>query len=127
MRRYYNVDSATLSFGIVGLSDALVLLTGEGLENSNARKVGHEIMQFINGYAKRLQNETGYRWTVLQSPAESTAGRFATEDRRKYGKRAPVHGTTGGYYYTNSTHVDVDSGLQHYREGSSRTEFPFGD
>jgi ribonucleoside-triphosphate reductase len=33
------------------------------------------------------------------------------EDRRKYGRRAPVHGSTGGYYYTNSTHLDVDSGL----------------
>jgi ribonucleoside-triphosphate reductase len=33
------------------------------------------------------------------------------EDKRKYGKRAPVHGTTSGYYYTNSTHVDVDTGL----------------
>jgi len=109
--RYYNVDSATLSFGIVGLSDALVLLTGEGLENPSSRKIGHEIMRFINGYAKRLENETGYRWTILQSPAESTAGRFAMEDRRKYGRRAPVHGATGGYYYTNSTHVDYDSAL----------------
>jgi len=108
--QYYGIDAATLSFGIVGLSDTLRLLTGAGIENPTSRKVGHEIMKYINGYAERLSNETGDRWTILQSPAESTAGRFAMEDRRKYGKRAPVHGTTGGYYYTNSTHVDVDSG-----------------
>ena len=109
--RYSGVEHATLSFGIVGLSDALTILTGSGLDNKSSRKLGHTIMQYINDYAKRLVNETGDRWTVLQSPAESTAGRFAMEDKRKYGKRAPVHGTTGGYYYTNSTHVDVDSGL----------------
>jgi ribonucleoside-triphosphate reductase len=68
-------------------------------------------MQYINDYAKVLTNETGDRWTILQSPAESTAGRFAMEDKRKYSKRAPVHGTTSGYYYTNSTHVDVDTRL----------------
>ena len=109
--RYYGVEHATLSFGVVGLSDALVVLTGAGLENKASRKLGHQIMQYINDYAKVLTNETGDRWTVLQSPAESTAGRFAMEDKRKYGKRAPVHGATGGYYYTNSTHVDVDTGL----------------
>jgi ribonucleoside-triphosphate reductase len=109
--QYYGVDNATLSFGIVGLSDALMVLTGAGLDNKSSRKLGHQILQYINDRAKRLTNDTGDRWTILQSPAESTAGRFAMEDRRKYGRRAPVHGSTGGYYYTNSTHLDVDSGL----------------
>lgn len=66
-------------------------------------------MKYINDYAKTRQADTGLRWTVLQSPAESTAGRFATDDRRKFSARAPVHGERGGYYYTNSSHVPVDN------------------
>jgi anaerobic ribonucleoside-triphosphate reductase len=106
---YYRVDNSTISFGIVGLSDTLTILTGEGILNAKSRKMGHQIMRYINDYAKQLQQETGFRWTVLQSPAESTAGKFATEDKRRYPTRAPVHGVRGAYYYTNSTHVDVDS------------------
>ena len=108
---YYRIDNATLSFGVVGLSDALRILTGEPIENASSRRLGHQIMAYINDYIKRCQNETGYRWTVLQSPAESTANKFATMDKRLYPTRAPVHGERGGYYYTNSTHVDVDSGI----------------
>ena len=106
---YYRIDNATLSLGVVGLSDALRVLTGAPIENQSSRKLGHEIMGFINDYVKRCQNETGYRWTVLQTPAEATAGKFATMDKRLYPNRAPVHGERGGYYYTNSTHVDVGS------------------
>ena len=106
---YYRINNATLSFGVVGLSDALRVLTGSDITNASSRRLGHQIMEYINDYIKRCQNETGYRWTVLQSPAESTANKFATMDKRLYPTRAPVHGERGGYYYTNSTHADVDS------------------
>jgi len=108
---YYRIDNSTLSFGIVGLSDALRVLFGTDITNKKARKHGHEIMGYINDYTKQLVEETGYRWTVLQTPAEATAGKFAREDRRRFGNRAPVHGARGAYYYTNSTHTDVDSGI----------------
>lgn len=108
---YYRIDNATLSFGVVGLSDALRILSGADITNKSSRRLGHLIMEYINDYIKRCQNDTGYRWTVLQSPAESTAGKFATMDKRLYPTRAPVHGERGGYYYTNSTHVDVDGDI----------------
>jgi ribonucleoside-triphosphate reductase len=105
---YYRIENSTLSFGVVGLSDALRVLEGADISNSSARKFGHQIMRYINDYAKKLSNDTGYRWTVLQTPAEATAGKFAREDRRRFGNRAPVHGKTKAFYYTNSTHTDVD-------------------
>lgn len=106
---YYRIDNATLSFGVVGLSDALSVLYGTDITNNRARKHGHEIMRYINDTIKNLSEETGYRWTVLSSPAESTAGKFATEDKRRYPSRAPIHGVRGGYYYTNGCSVDVES------------------
>jgi len=106
---YYRIENATLSFGVVGLSDAIQVMTGTGLENPENQKLGKEIMGHINNYAFYANKETGDRWTVIGSPAESTAHRFAMEDRRKYRGRAPVHGERDGYYYTNSTHVPVDA------------------
>lgn len=105
---YYRLDNATLSFGVVGLSDALSVLTGGDITSTEAGRLGMAIMEYINSYAKKLQEQTGYRWTVLQTPAESAAGRFAIKDKRLYPTRAPVHGERGGYYYVNSTHVPVD-------------------
>jgi ribonucleoside-triphosphate reductase len=107
--KYFNLDNSTLSFGVVGLSDCIRILSGTGLDNPDNQKLGIEIMEYINSFAQHLIKSSGYRWTVLGSPAESTAHRFAMEDRRKYRDRAPVHGTTGSYYYTNSTHVPVDA------------------
>lgn len=107
--KYFNLEHSTLSFGIVGLSDCLTVLTGTGLDNPQNEREATKILNYINNYAKGCTKASGYRFTVLGSPAESTAHRFAMEDRRKYRDRAPVHGNTGGYYYTNSTHTDVDS------------------
>jgi len=109
--KYYRLDNATLSFGVVGLSDCVRVISGSGLDDEENQKLGMEILEYINEFAQQLVKSNGYRWTVLGSPAESTAHRFAMEDRRKYRDRARVHGTTGGYYYTNSTHCDVDADI----------------
>ena len=106
---YYRIENATLSFGIVGLSEAIQVMTGTGLENPDNQKLAKEILGHINNFAFYANKETGDRWTVIGSPAESTAHRFAMEDKRKYQRRAPVHGVRDGYYYTNSTHVPVDA------------------
>jgi anaerobic ribonucleoside-triphosphate reductase len=119
--KYYSLDNATLSFGVVGLSDALRVLMDRSIDDRESQEMAIEIMEYINNYAERLVDETGDRWTILGSPAESTAHRFAMEDRRKYRERAPVHGTTGGYYYTNSTHVDVDADV-HFIQKIQREE-----
>jgi len=62
----------------------------------------------MNEYTKDLTNETGYRWTILQTPAETTAHRFAMLDMKKYPRQAIVSGDEESYYYTNSSHVPVD-------------------
>jgi len=71
--RYYSIDNATLSFGFVGLNEMLQYHCGEGIENPDSRKFGLKIIKYMNQRAKELKEETGLRWTVLQTPAESTA------------------------------------------------------
>lgn len=106
---YYRIENATLSFGFVGLNEMLITHTGEGLEDKYSRRFGIKIIEEINKKAQELRDETGWRWSVLQTPAESTAHRFAMLDIERFD--AVVQGTEGAYYYTNSSHIPVDSEL----------------
>lgn len=109
---YYRIENATLSFGLVGMHETLLAMGIEnGIISLEGQRVANEILVYINEYIKDLSDETGYRWTVLQTPAESTAHRFATLDKRRYKDKAITNGAKDSLYYTNSTHVPVDSEL----------------
>lgn len=108
---YYRIRNSTLSFGFVGLNEMLLSLFGAGIDDPDANKFGVKCLEYINARAKALQEETGLRWSVLQTPAESTAYRFATLDKEQFGDRAIVQGEGNANYYTNSSHVPVDTGV----------------
>jgi ribonucleoside-triphosphate reductase len=102
---YYRIENSTLSFGVVGLFETVRILNGGVYDTDLATR----ILEQINRYANQLIKETGYRWSVIASPAESTAGKFGIINRQKYGDRALVNGTTGAYYQTNGTHLPVNA------------------
>lgn len=106
---YYRIDNSTLSFGYVGLNEMLLALFGEGIENPDANKFGVKCLEYVNERANQLKDETGLRWSVIQTPAESTAYRFATLDKKQFGDKAIVQGSADASYYTNSSHVPVDT------------------
>ncbi|MCC7553894.1 MAG: anaerobic ribonucleoside-triphosphate reductase [Methanobacteriaceae archaeon] len=106
---YYRIKNSTLSFGFVGLNEMLLSLFGEGIDNPEANKFGVKCLEYMNDRTKELKNETGIRWTVLQTPAESTAYRFATLDKKIHGDKAITQGDGNASYYTNSSHVPVNA------------------
>ncbi len=105
---YYRIENATLSFGYVGLNEMLEYHTGDDITNPDANKFGLKVIRYLYERAQELKKETGLRWSVLQTPAESTAHRFAMLDKKSY-KEAIVQGRENSYYYTNSSHVPVDA------------------
>jgi ribonucleoside-triphosphate reductase len=107
--QYYQIDNATLSFGFNGLNEMLLSLFGEGIENPDSNKFGIKVIKYINDHAHDLQDETGLRWSTIQTPAESTAYRFASLDHEMYPEQVISNGVPGAYYYTNSSHVPVDT------------------
>ena len=109
--KYYQVENSTLSFGFVGLNEMLMSLTGKGVADPDSNKLGHKIIDHINDYANTLKGETPFRWSVIQTPAESTAYRFATIDRKMYPDKAIYNGGSDASYYTNSNHLPVDTPL----------------
>jgi anaerobic ribonucleoside-triphosphate reductase len=109
---YYRIDNSTLSFGFVGMDEAIKAMgISDGIVSKEGQKIAKEILEYMNNYAKELTDETEYRWTVLQTPAETTAHRFAILDKKRYPDLAMVKGEENSYYYSNSSHVPVDSKL----------------
>ena len=99
------LNHGTLTIGFIGLAECLKMLTGKHHgESEESQKLGLEIVKRIRDMADKKSVETGLNYTVIATPAESTAGRFVKKDREKYGIIPEV---TDRDYYTNSFHVPV--------------------
>jgi len=109
--RYYRVENSTMTFGFVGLNEMLQAHCGAGIEDPDSLKLGLKVIDYMNQRAQELKKETGLRWTIIQTPAESTAYRFAMLDREKFGASAITQGDADAGYYTNSSHVPVSSDI----------------
>ena len=102
----WDIDRTTITLGYCGLNEALEALTGLNITYEDAEKLGIEIIEFINKKKEEFSKRDGLRWSVIASPAESTAFRFAKINKRKY-PNCKVQGTKDKPYLTNSHHIPV--------------------
>lgn len=108
---YLRMRKASHLIGILGLNETVQALTGAQLhETEEAEQLGKAIIQYMDIKCQQLSDRHGLKIVLEQTPAESTALRFAKLDMRSYPEIAPkyVKGNfeTGEIYYTNSTHLD---------------------
>ena len=95
----------TLTYGFIGLAEALVALTGKHHgESEKSWQTGYEIVKFMRDFADKKAEKHKLNFSVIATPAEGLSGRFVRIDREKYGK---IEGITDRDYYTNSFHVPV--------------------
>ena len=95
----------TLTYGFIGLAEALVALTGKHHgESEKSWQIGYEIIKHMRDFADKKAQEYKLNFSVIATPAEGLSGRFVRIDREKYGK---MEGITDRDYYTNSFHVPV--------------------
>jgi len=113
---YYRYDSTTKTIGFVGLNEMVKYVTGYDLhDDSKALEFGYKVIKFMRQFVDKCKEETGLRFTLTQTPAESTAGRFARLDWKYYKEncRTVVNGLEAKdinkLYYTNSSHCRVDA------------------
>ncbi len=109
---YYRVDKVVRSIGFVGLNEMLKAHIGQELhESKEAWKFGLEVIKRMMDIAMEWSIETGQRWVITQTPAESCAHRLALLDLKEFNGKAIVQGNvkTGAVYYTNSSHVRVSA------------------
>lgn len=96
----YDIDNTTITLGFCGLHECLKTL------NNISDSEGEKIIKFLNSKKEEFHERDNLRWSVIASPAESTAHRFAEIIKEKY-PDAIVQGTKGSYYLTNSNHIPV--------------------
>lgn len=108
---YLRMRKASHLIGILGLNETVQVLTGAQLhETEEAEQLGKAIIQYMDIKCQQLSDRYGLKIVLEQTPAESTALRFAKLDLRSYPDVAQryIKGNfeTGEIYYTNSTHLD---------------------
>lgn len=123
---YYRFKDLTHTVGFVGLNEFTKIHTGCALhESREAYDFGMDVLKYMRDWAEVRQELTGWRWTLTQAPAESTAGRFAKLDRREFGDRAIVNGDleANAVYYTNSSHLQVNADVPLFERAKLEGEF----
>ena len=111
---YLRMERATNLIGMLGLNELVHIHTGEELhESKKALKFGLKVISQMDLLAKRLSKKYGMRFVLEQTPAESTAYRFARLDLKYHSPQSGhyVKGdiSRGEVYYTNSTYFSVSS------------------
>ena len=118
----WDIQYTTMTLGYCGLNEALLVLWGKGIEDEDAEDLGVEIIEFLNNKKDQFKERDGLRWSVIASPAESTAHRFAEIIKKKY-PDAEVQGVPGSYYLTNSHHIPVSSNVHWIRHIENAKKF----
>ena len=92
----------TISFGIIGLNEASVLMTGKGIHEDNSWAI--DVMKHINEYVNRIKKEDDVLYAIYGTPGESLVATQAQQFRKKYGI---IKGVSDHDYVTNSFHCPV--------------------
>ncbi|MFA7708132.1 MAG: anaerobic ribonucleoside-triphosphate reductase, partial [Candidatus Pacearchaeota archaeon] len=103
---YIDLKKSTYIIGNIGLNEAVQALTGNELhESEEAYETGLKIIAFMYQKIHQFKKKTGLKFTIEETPAESTTRRLAVLDREKYSQaKKIVKGTEENPYYTNSVH-----------------------
>ncbi|MEW6530443.1 MAG: anaerobic ribonucleoside-triphosphate reductase [Thermodesulfobacteriota bacterium] len=110
---YLRMHRVTYLVGMVGLNELVQFHTGQQMhESPEALKFGLRVIAHMNLVAARLGKKHNMRFVLEQTPAESTAYRFAKMDMKLFPQtQRVVKGNINQeeIYYTNSTLFNVGS------------------
>jgi anaerobic ribonucleoside-triphosphate reductase len=105
---YLRLDKARYLIGILGVNEMVQVMTGCQLhESKEALDLALAVVQYMNLKCEILSERLGLSIVLEQTPAESTAYRFARLDLKAWPRAAEVvkgDPLSGEVYYTNSSH-----------------------
>jgi len=112
---YIDLRNATYIIGVIGLNEAVQVLTGKQLhESEEAYITGLKIIAFMYRKVQEMKKREGLKFTLEETPAESATRRLAKIDLKNFEiAHEVVKGTAESPYYTNSIHFapDADVGI----------------
>ena len=121
---YVRLKNISYLIGIVGLNECVYNLIGKEMhETEEAYSLGLQIISYMYHETKKLSAKYGINMKLEETPAESTAGRFAKLDVKKYGDKAFVKKNEFGIYYTNSVHFATDSDVDYITRLMTQSKF----
>lgn len=121
---YIRPENISWLMGIVGLNECVYNLIGQELHDSDeAYMKGLEIISYMNAKTSELAKEYGIAIKLEETPAESTAGRFAKLDIKHYGDKAYHKKNEHGVYYSNSIHFSADSNVDYIERLQKQSKF----
>jgi len=111
---YLKMNRASFLIGMVGLNELVQFHTGEEMHASKeAFKFSLKVIAHMHLVTKKLAQKHQMKFVLEQTPAESTAYRFAKLDLEHFNResRQVVKGniSENEVYYTNSTYIPVSS------------------
>ncbi len=111
---YLKMSRAVYLVGMVGLNELVRIHRGREMhESEDALAFGLRVVEHMSAEIARLSEAHGLRFALEQTPAETTAYRFARLDLRYFSPEAGhyIRGdlARGEIYYTNSTHLSVSA------------------
>ncbi|MBF0477192.1 MAG: anaerobic ribonucleoside-triphosphate reductase, partial [Deltaproteobacteria bacterium] len=109
---YLRMERASYLIGMVGLNELVKVHIGKDLhESDEAMKFGLKVIAHMKLLTDKFSTKHGMHFVLEQTPAESTAYRFAKLDLKHFPEEAAdtVRGNSdsGEVYYTNSTLFNV--------------------
>lgn len=100
------LKQGTLTFGFIGLAEALTVLTGRHHgESEGAWKLGKMIIARMRQAADNATDRHQLNFGLIATPAEGLSGKFTCRDKEEFGV---IEGVTDKAFYTNSFHIPVD-------------------
>ncbi|MBL7575222.1 ribonucleoside-triphosphate reductase class III catalytic subunit [Peptoniphilus asaccharolyticus DSM 20463] len=111
---------STVSMGYIGIYEATYLIKGVSHTDPKGYDFAMKIMDSLNNAVKRWTEETGIKFTLYATPAESLTNRFASIDRDRFGV---IENVTDKGYYTNSFHVDVREDISAFEKFAFESKF----
>ena len=123
---YLRMHRVTNLIGMVGLNEMVQIHKGQQLhEADEALRFGLKTIAYLKLLCDKMSQKHNMRFVLEQTPAESTAYRFAKLDLREFSPRSGhvVKGdiSRGEIYYSNSTYLNVGNVMnpidRAYKEG----------
>ena len=111
---------STVSLGYIGIYEATMLTKGVSHTDKKGYDFAMRIMDHLNDAVKRWTEETGIKFTLYATPAESLTNRFCSIDRERFGI---IENVTDKGYYTNSFHVDVREEISAFEKFNFESKF----
>jgi len=104
-------DNHFSTIGVIAGEEMCQNLLGCSIANSVGRDFAIQVLKFIRERIKEFQEETGHLYNLEATPAEGASYRLARLDRKRFGRKIYVSGSETRPFYTNSTQLPYDHGL----------------